>query len=59
MWVSRLYGCKVMRTPTEIDLILSCTQEESVKKPEEDGALAVRKTKKQIAQARLKSGATA
>jgi hypothetical protein len=30
-----------------------------VKKPEEDGALQVRKTKKQLAQARLKSGAKA
>ena len=44
--------------PCHVEIVLT-EKEESVKKPEEDGALQVRKTKKQLAQARLQSGAKA
>ncbi|KAJ1482079.1 ribosomal protein L22/L17 [Baffinella frigidus] len=47
-----------MSSPCHVEIVLT-EKEESVKKPEEDGALTVRKTKKQLAQARLKSGSSA
>lgn len=41
------------------DIVGFCLQEDNVKKPEEEAGKIVRKSKKQLAQARLKNGSSA